>query len=163
MPNSSTLRSEMAPDLSGIRHTCLIPTPSCSSLLLPPTFSPLLFFFFVRVHFKTNPTCSALISTIAGSGFANSAEIMGCWKTKGRQFKGFKMCWRATRKLAWVKRIFPPCGTFFLNFLWEAGLGYEAQAGSVFSGSVNFPEQHISEGGKTQFNSNWIEHYVPTQ
>lgn len=33
---------------------------------------------------ETNPTRSPLISTIAGSCVANSAEIMGCWKTKGR-------------------------------------------------------------------------------
>lgn len=37
---------------------------------------------------------------------------------------------------------------FFFHFLWKASLGYEAQAGSVFSGNVKFPEQHIFEREK---------------
>lgn len=40
---------------------------------------------------------------------------------------------------------------FFFHFLWKDGLGYEAQAGSVCSGNIDFPEQYISErGGKTK-------------
>lgn len=65
------------------------------------------------------------------------------------------MCWRATRKLACQSEMnFSPHVEFFFlffsssHFLWKAGLGYEAQAGSVFSGNVKFPEQHILEREK---------------
>lgn len=67
------------------------------------------------------------------------------------------MCWRATRKLACQsEKNFPPMWNFFfffsllllLHFLGKAGLGYEAQAGSVFSGNDKFPEQHILEKEK---------------
>lgn len=62
------------------------------------------------------------------------------------------MCWRATRKLACQseKNFFPHVELFFFffHFLWKVGLGYEAQAGSVFSGNVKFPEQHILEREK---------------
>lgn len=34
-------------------------------------------------------------------------------------------------------------------FLGRLGLGYEAQAGSVFSGNFKFPEQHILGREKT--------------
>lgn len=87
------------------------------------SFSPSYFLhppFLSASLLQTNPTCSSLISTIAGSGVANSAEIMGCWKTKARWFKGFKMCWRATRKLACQsEKNFSPCRTFFFHFLWK--------------------------------------------
>lgn len=85
-----------------------------------------------------------------GSGVANSAEIMGCWKTKAPLVRGFKMCCRATCKLAFQSEKTPPhpCGTLFFIFLWNDGLGYEAQAGSVCSGNVDFPELHVSEREK---------------
>ena len=37
---------------------------------------------------------------------------------------------------------------FFFSFSLEDGLGYEAQVGSVCSGNVDFPEQHISKREK---------------
>lgn len=36
----------------------------------------------------------------------------------------------------------------FFHFLWKAGLGYEAQAGSVFSGNIKFPESHTLDREK---------------
>lgn len=55
---------------------------------------------------------------------------MGCHKTKGRQAKSFKMCWRATRKLACQSaNLFPPVWNFFFSFCWKYVLGWEAQAG----------------------------------
>lgn len=59
------------------------------------------------------------------------------------------MCWRATRKLACQsEKNFPPIWNFFVS-LGRLGLGYEAQAGSVFSGNFKFPEQHILGREKT--------------
>lgn len=44
---------------------------------------------------------------------------------------------------------------FFFHFLWKDGLSYEAQAGSVCSGNIDFPEQYISErGGKNKKKQN---------
>lgn len=43
---------------------------------------------------------------------------------------------------------------YFFHFLWKDGLSYEAQAGSVCSGNVDFPEQHISEREKPTFDCN---------
>lgn len=83
--------------------------------------------------FPANPTHPSLIRTIAGSGVANSAEIMGCQKTKGSAgLRVFKMCRRANRKLTCQSEkiflFFPPCGTFFFSFsleiwpqLWGSG------------------------------------------
>lgn len=37
---------------------------------------------------------------------------------------------------------------FSLIWFWKASLGYGAEAGSVFSGNIKFPEQHIFEREK---------------
>lgn len=128
----------------------LDPASLCSSPLRLPLSPPPPPFPFNL--FPANPTHSSLIRTIAGSGAANSAEIMGCWKTKAPLVRGFKMCCRATCKLAFQsEKSPPPCGTlFFFIFRWNGGLGYEAPAGSVCSGNVDFPELHVSERGKNQ-------------
>lgn len=44
--------------------------------------------------------------------------------------------------------------SFFFIFLWNEGLGYEAQAGSVCSGNVDFPELHVSEREKPKPDGN---------
>lgn len=106
----------------------------------------------------------------AGSAAANSAEIRGCWKTEGWGFKGLQKCWRATCKVACQseKNFSPMWRHFYLFFkppsfifFGRTGLGYEAQA--VFSGSFNFPQQHIlggekedgGEGNKQEQNRAW--------
>lgn len=64
------------------------------------------------------------------------------------------MCWKVTRILACQsEKIFSPHVElffffFFPHLLWKAGLGYGAEAGSVFSGNIKFPEQHIFEREK---------------
>lgn len=123
----------------------LDPASLCSSPLhLPLSPSPP----FPFNLFPANPTHSSLIRTIAGSGAANSAEIMGCWETKAPLVRGFKMCCTATCKLAFQSEKPPPSHMelFFFIFLWNDGLGYEAQAGSVCSGNVDFPELHVRRG-----------------
>lgn len=66
----------------------------------------------------------------------------GGWKTKGAV--QWKMCCRVTCKLTCQgeKELFPQRGTWVFFYSWcfsgRPGLGYEAQAGSVFSGTGHF-------------------------
>lgn len=99
------------------------------------------------------------MSSIIGTGVANSTEIIGCWDTKGslevlKWYLGEFRCaleGHSQKSMPESNKFFPMSNFFLLLLqlssfsLEDQASGYKAQAGSVFSGNVKFQEQHIWE------------------
>lgn len=102
--------------------------------------------------FPANPTHSSLIRTIAGSGVANSAEIMGCRKTKGLAGLRALRC-AGEPQTCQSEKIFyfsPMWNFFFSIFFGKMASAMRLRLGLFSLATSTFPEQHISERGKKE-------------
>lgn len=149
----------------------------CSSLLFP--LSPPL----PLSCFQLIPTRSSLIGPIIGSGVANSAEIIGCWETKGglEVLKGglgrVRCAWRATRKLVCQSEMNfspyvelfspPPPPPHLLIFFGGPGLGLRGSGWVCFlwqrqvSKCSVFESERGKERGKKKPSTTWIQLWGP--
>lgn len=138
-------------------------------------------FFFSHFHppsplgcLQLIPTRSSLIGPIIGSGVANSAEIIGCWETKGglEVLKGglgrVRCAWRATRKLVcqsemnfspYVELFSPPPPPPLLIFFGGPGLGLRGSGWVCFLWQRQVSKCSVfeSERGKERGKKNLLQ------